>query len=441
MNKNNLKKLPLGISDFKKIIKGKQIYVDKTQFIYQMITSGDYYFLSRPRRFGKSLLVSTLEALFSGNKDLFKDLWIAKSDWSWSTHPVIKIDFSRIDYSSVARLEKSIAKCLRTIAKRYKVSLEKTESIKDLFGELIDKLALKNSVVLLVDEYDKPILDHIDNVAEAKAQREVLKNFYSVIKSVDQSLQFVLLTGVSKFAKTSVFSGINNLEDISLDRTYAALLGYTNEELVHYFSSHIQRFADESNKAPNEIIDQLRITYDGYQFTKEKILVFNPYSVLTSLKKHEFDDYWFETGTPTFLFKLLQKKDYRPEDILAPTLNKQNLESFEPDNIPLPALLFQTGYLTVKSYDQKNNSYTLGIPNREVNSGLTVNLADTFTQLSSNESNEYARIIAQSLENKNMIELQKKLQEFFNRMPYTVHVTDESKLQFVLYSPAERDVV
>ena len=434
MAEKKLKRLPLGISDFRKIIENKSVYVDKTHLIYQMITSSDYYFLSRPRRFGKSLLISTLAELFAGNKELFKDLWIADSDYSWPKHPIIRFDFSVIGNRTIDDLKTNIHVRLDTIAHEYNINLSHYPTIDSKFQALITHAAKTNKVVILIDEYDKPILDHIENPEEAKAQREVLKSLYSVIKGSDQYLRFVLLTGVSKFAKTSIFSGINNLRDISLSEQYDTLLGYTHNELVHNFTPHLDHLVPTIEPTIEKVVAHITMQYDGYCFAKNGKLMLNPYSVLTCLTEHALGNYWFQTGTPTFLIKLLQKNNYRPEALISPVLNEQSLGSFEPDHIPLSALLFQTGYLTIKDYDRKTNNYTLGIPNREVNSGLTINLADAFTQLSPDESIEYAQLICETFVNNNMTNLQKKLQEFFNRMPYTVHVTDESKLQFVLYA-------
>ena len=209
MTKKQIKRLPLGVVDFKKIIKSNYIYVDKTPIIYQLLTGSEYYFLSRPRRFGKSLLISTLSELFSGNRKLFKNLWINTASYDWKKHPVIKIDFSEIDYSRGDRLEKSLLKCLYLIGKQYKIKLSKTESPKDLFSELIDTLSHKNKVVILIDEYEKPIIDNIYDIQKAEEQRTILQNFYSTIKAKDAQIRFVLLSGVSKFSKTSIFSGLN----------------------------------------------------------------------------------------------------------------------------------------------------------------------------------------------------------------------------------------
>jgi len=434
VSEKNIKKLPLGITDFKEIIESGCVYVDKTADIYQMIFGGKYYFISRPRRFGKSLLVSTLAELFAGNKKLFNNLWIVHSNYDWQEYPVIKIDFSGIDYSTSERLEKSLIQSLRTTAIQYNVALANTDSPKDMFSALIDQLAKKNKVVLLVDEYDKPIIDNIHDVQQAEKQRFILQNFYSTIKAKDAVLRFVLLTGVSKFAKTSVFSGINNLTDISMDERYATMFGYTQQEIRDYLGDYISRLSKKQKTDYEETMRNLTNYYDGYQFVENAERVFNPYSVLRCCDEGKYKNYWFTTGTPTFLIALLQKNNYDLETFTDPVLNENSLGSFEIDAIELSALLFQTGYLTIKAYDPITNNYTLGIPNREVNSGLTINLVDAFTRLPADKSLQYARKITHAFIKSDMIELQTVLQEFFNRMPYTVHVTDESKLQFVLYA-------
>lgn len=434
MTEKKLKHLPLGISTFAEIIQKNYIYVDKTKHIFHLITGGKYYFLSRPRRFGKSLLVSTLGELFAENRDLFKYLWIGQNNYDWQQHPIIKIDFSGIDYSENERLEQSLKNCLRTIAQHYNVRLTKTESAKDLFGNLIDQLSHKNSVVLLIDEYDKPIIDNMHNLKKAEEQRTILQNFYSTIKAKDAHLRFVLLTGVSKFAKTSIFSGLNNLEDITLDGDYATLLGYTEAELVTYFSPHIELLAHKIGRSFSQTLDELRDNYDGYLFASQSTRVFNPYSILSSLKKKALAYYWFESGTPTFLIKLLQKNDYDLESITNPTLNEGSLGNFEPESIPLPSLLLQTGYLTIKERDPRTNNYTLCIPNKEVRNGLTLQLADAFTLLPANKSIQHARVLMQAFSQNDMADLHRKLQDFFNRMPYTIHIQNEHELQFVLYA-------
>jgi hypothetical protein len=239
---------------------------------------------------------------------------------------------------------------------------------------------------------------------------------------------------VSKFAKTSVFSGINNLSDISMDRRYETMLGYLREELGIYFGGYLKRFSTKLAISVDELEDQLVNYYDGYHFTKESAPVFNPYSVMLSLDAQEIEDYWFKTGTPTFLVKLLRKHDYDVDTVTHPVINKASLDAFEPDDIELAALLFQTGYLTIKGYDVVTGNYTLGVPNREVSDSLAVQFADAFTGLQANKSIQYAKRICTAFSSEDMIQLVYVLQEFFNRMPYTVHVKSESQLQFVLYS-------
>ncbi len=434
MVEQKLKKLPLGISDFKKIITGDYLYVDKTQLIYQLITTGEYYFLSRPRRFGKSLLVSTLAELFVGNRELFKNLWIEQSDYSWQMHPVIKIDFSRVDYSSIKRLEKSLSKQLYSIAKKYHVIVEKTDSVKDLFDDLIQALATINTVVILIDEYDKPILDYVHDPIQANVRRDILRNFYLVIKASDQLIRFAFLTGVTKFSKTSIFSGLNNLEDISLDEEYAMFLGYTNEELNNYFVPYIKVLAQKDVKNSSNIIGELRRYYDGYSFARNSLPVFNPYSVLSCLKKKSWANYWFESGTPTFLIKLLKTGNYSLDRIYQPIMSANELGAFEPSDIKITALLYQAGYLTITNYNKDTKDYTLDFPNHEVASAFNLLISTSFTQLTENQTKTYAALIAQAFVKQDLEKLKKLLQNFFNEMPYNVHISREFDLQIIIFS-------
>ena len=434
MAEKKLKKLPLGISDFRKIIEGNYIYVNKTKLVYQLITSGEYYFLSRPRRFGKSLLVSTLAELFAGNKELFKNMWIGQSDYDWQKYPIIRFDFSTISTFSAEELRHDIIDTLEEIASSYHVDISKQRTITSKFKMLIKLLGSDKKLVILVDEYDRPILDHIDNPHEAEMQREILKSLYIAIKGSDSYIRFVLLTGVSKFAKTSIFSGINNLRDISMSDEFTTLLGYTEKEFLDVFSGHLLDLIPGVALTMDEAVGRVRDQYDGYRFCRSIMHVFNPYSVLTCLTEKVLGSYWFASGTPAFLIKLLQKNDYDLQSVTRPVLNAEDLGSFELDNIPLSSLLFQTGYLTIKQFDPKTNNYTLGIPNIEVDSGFTRQLVNMFTLLPPDKSIVYARVIAHAFMHRDMHELEQKLQEFFNKMPYTVHIKSESQLQFVLYA-------
>lgn len=371
MAEQKLKKLPLGYSDFKRIIDEDCIYVDKTELIHKMIHGGGYYFISRPRRFGKSLLVSTLAELLAGNKKLFKNLWITSSDYAWPQHPVIRFDFSSIGNRTVEDLITNISVRLDTIARDYKINIARYPSIDSKFQELITQLFKVNKVVILIDEYDKPILDHIDNTNEAKAQREVLKSLYSVIKGSDQYLRFVLLTGVSKFSKTSIFSGINNLEDITLDREYATLLGYTDQELINTLDKHLRQQIPILGKTVLDVVTNLTNQYGGYRFAQNAEYVLNPNSVFLSLNDHSLENYWFETGTPTCLIKSLKQNTYDLKNLSRQLiLSEKSVESSDIENLSMISLLLQTGYLTIQKYDSQTQNYTLTIPNWEVGNGF-----------------------------------------------------------------------
>jgi hypothetical protein len=273
-----IRKLPVGIQDFETLRTENYLYVDKTALLYQMITQGRVYFLARPRRFGKSLLVSTLHAIFKGNKHLFQDLWIGQSDYSWEQHPVVWLDMSAVTNSSAEVFQKSLSYHLDKIAKQYGIKLSSSLALSDRLDELISQLAQNNQkVVVLIDEYDKPLVDQIHRPEIALENREILKQFYGVLKSQDANLRFVLLTGVSKFSKVSVFSGLNNLEDISLLPDYATLLGYTQEELTTYFSMEIDRLAEKEGRSRQELLAKIKDWYNGYRFSEEEIAVYNPF--------------------------------------------------------------------------------------------------------------------------------------------------------------------
>ena len=434
MDKKSLKKLPLGISTFSEIIQENYVYVDKTEQIYQMVTGGKYYFISRPRRFGKSLLVSTLAELFSGNKELFKNLWIGHSDYDWQKYPVIRFDFSSISTVSVDELRYDIIGTLEENAADYDVDITKQQTITGKFKALIKRLASKERMVILVDEYDKPILDHVDNPLEARVYREVLKSLYIAIKGSDQYIRFVLLTGVSKFAKTSIFSGINNLRDITLSKFYATLFGYTHQELSDNFQNHLIAQVPAVGETVSSVIQNMRWQYDGYQFFQNCEPVFNPYSVLTSLTENALENYWFATGTPTFLIELLKTGQYSLDHIYQPIMSAHELDAFEPDAIKISALLYQTGYLTIIDYDRNAKMYTLDFPNHEVASAFNLLVSTSFTQLTENQTKTYAAHILKTFIHQDMTELQAVLQNFFNEMPYNVHIRREFDLHIIIFS-------
>lgn len=367
MIKPTIKLLPKGIQSFEKMIKNNYVYVDKTKHIYDIIKTGDYYFLSRPRRFGKSVLISTLKELFEGNKELFKGLWIEASDYKWQTHPVIHLSFSSLSNTSAQVLHDDPVWKLESIASLHSIDITKAPSLKLKFELLVAELSKMNSVVILIDEYDHPILSNISDLALAAECREVLKSFFDVVKDLDSYLAFFMVTGVSKFAKTSLFSGLNNLEDLTLNELGSQLVGYTYEELIKYFDSYIKKAALKNGSSIDGVIDNMRTWYDGYRFAEDnEERIYNPYSVLLFLSNAKFLNYWFSTGTPTFLLHVIKAKQFSIISLDDARMTQDDLDSVNIEDITVMPLLFQTGYLTIKSYDHQEGNYVLDFPNLEV---------------------------------------------------------------------------
>lgn len=359
-----VKKLPVGIQTFSEIINGGYLYIDKTAIIYRLLQSGKYFFLSRPRRSGKSLTLSTIKAIYLGQRELFKGLWV-EAQWDWArVLPVIHISFNSVDYQG-SGLDLGIQQMLRAQAAQHALELSST-TIKTMFAELLYKLADRGKIVLLIDEYDKPIIDYLDNLEQAKANQQILKTFYSVIKDSDPYIEFLLITGVSKFSKVSIFSELNNLTDLTLNRHFADLTGYTQSELEAAFEPYMADTAALLGLNRTELLAQLRHWYNGYSWDGQTYL-YNPFSILSFFLQTDFRNFWFETGTPTFLLKLLRREWLYKLDNL--TVSEQTFASYDIEQLEALAILFQTGYLTIKA---KNNFglYTLDYPNAEVKESL-----------------------------------------------------------------------
>ncbi|MDR1222795.1 MAG: AAA family ATPase, partial [Tannerella sp.] len=345
-----MKNLPIGIQSFEKLRNKDCLYVDKTKIIHEIILSGDIYFLSRPRRFGKSMLISTLDALFSGRKELFEGLYIYDK-WDWSkNNPVIRIDWTAVKHDTPEEIENSLSVWLKIEARKNEITLF-SEYASDCFRELITELHRKTGekVVILIDEYDAPILDVMSkSPTELKAIQESLQSFYKILKATDEHLQFIFLTGVSKFAKLSIFSALNSPKDITMDERYTSLCGYTQEELEHYFSEHIDAMVAKEGVTRENLLDKIRRWYDGYTWDG-KTAVYNPYSTLSMFDTRIISNYWFASGTPTFLIEQLKKRE-QTDLVLEPfEASAKIFDSFDPAHIENIPLLFQTGYLTVKS--------------------------------------------------------------------------------------------
>ena len=403
-----MRKLPIGIQNFKELRTENYYYVDKTPFVKQLVEGGKYYFLSRPRRFGKSLFLNTLKQAFSGNKPLFEGLYLEKN-WDWNIkYPVIHISFGSGVFRTLDDLKINLKDLLLSNASTYNLQL-KHDSINLAFKHLIQDLHRTHhqKVVVLIDEYDKPILDNLTHPEIAREIREELKNLYSVIKDSDEYLKFAFLTGVSKFSKVSIFSGLNNLKDITLDSRYASLCGYTEKELVETFQDRLQGVN----------LEEVRNWYNGYSWLGEK--VYNPFDILLYLDTKIFQPYWFETGTPTFLIQLIQEKKYYLPNLENLKASELLLGSFEIERIPIETLLFQTGYLTITGTLEFEDQriFQLTYPNKEVK----ISLMNTFLEdlLQNSTEKENAKLELYEILNQNqMARLKIIFHRFFASIPY-----------------------
>ena len=362
---------PIGIQSFEEIRNGGYVYVDKTALIHRMTSTGKYYFLSRPRRFGKSLLLSTMEAYFSGRKELFEGLAMASLEKDWEIYPVLHLDLTGSRYTSVSDLIEKLDQHLCAWENIYGIE-EKRNDPSARFSDVIDNACNKTGqkVVILIDEYEKPIIDNIDNPDLMEQFRRELQGFYSVIKGKDNAIRFAFLTGVTKLGKMSIFSGLNNLNDISMDARYADICGITEVELKSYFGESVKTLAGMNGLSEEECYKKLASMYDGYHFHYRTPGIYNPFSLLNTFNANEFRMYWFETGTPTFLVRYLKQGNYNLDNI---SKNDVAVETLTGANYVSPApitLMYQAGYLTIKDYDQRFNTYNLDYPNEEVKSGF-----------------------------------------------------------------------
>ena len=421
-----MKKLPIGRQDFS-IIQGRNyLYVDKTKYIYEMIEAGDINFLSRPRRFGKSLLVSTLEELFKGNKKLFEGLYI-HDKWDWEdNYSIIKIDFGEISHDSSLNLKRSLIKFLKDRATAEDIELEDLDLIPDKFSELIKKLHDKTGkqVVILIDEYDKPIIKHLDDINLAESNRDVLSSFYQVLKANDKYLRFVFLTGVSKFSKTSIFSELNNLTDLTLNPKFTKICGYTQDELEDCFKEYITELTINHDVSKDVFLDLIKDWYNGYSWDGKNFL-YNPYSILNLFEVGEFNNYWFDTGSPTFLVDMIMSNSNNVNTFLNPeTKITGSFPSFDLKRINIATILLQSGYLTIKDKKAilgKSPEYYLDIPNKEVHDSFYSHLLSYFTS----ESVESIQPLAEDMLNYIIAgdedNLTKSFETLLNNIPSVLH--------------------
>ena len=373
---------PVGIQHFPNLIQGGYTYVDKTRYLYYLIKENPGGFLARPRRFGKSLLISTLESLFKGERELFKGLWIDSSDYDWHPHPIIRLDFTLITSDDPASLENSLKESLIATAARYDIVEIEKDRLKETFNAFVEELYKRlGSIVILVDEYDEPIVRYINEPTKADANRDFLNRFYANIKAQERYLRFIFVTGVSQFAKVSLFSGLNNLNQLSFREDYADLLGLTEQEIRHYFTPNVKHWSHIREEVEEELFATLKTWYNGYAFTKfsKPPKVYNPISLLNFIKTGEFNNYWFQTATPSMVIKAAETHNFSLLNLEDDIKAGEELElTHDISSMDVHTLLYQTGYLTIKAIIPHINAYCLGFPNREVSQSFSESLLTTF---------------------------------------------------------------
>ena len=430
---------PIGIQNFEKIRKDGYLYIDKTALIYQLVKTGSYYFLSRPRRFGKSLLLSTLEAYFQGKRELFEGLAMERLEKDWEVYPILHLDLNARHYKDTAALTSILNEFLEKWEALYGTE-KQDRALEERFSYVIEQAYRQTGhrVVILIDEYDKPILDVLDMSRELEDRhRNVLKAFYSVFKGADAHLQFVLLTGVTKFSQVSVFSGFNQPKDISMDARYETLCGITQDELERYFSSPISDLAVEYQCTPDEMRQRLRRQYDGYHFSKRMTGVYNPFSLLNALDSLSVDDYWFRSGTPTYLIRLLAHFNENMNELTGKYYAMEEFIDYKADvERPLP-MIYQSGYLTIKDYNMRHNTFLLDFPNDEVKKGFLTMIASSYLQ-PRERLNGWIFDVIDAMEAGEADSLRTLFTSFLSSIPYTMRRKDneaerERYFQYTFY--------
>ena len=427
-------KYPIGIQDFESLRKDGFSYVDKTALIYNLVAGGPYYFLSRPRRFGKSLLVSTLSAYFEGKRELFDGLAIAGLEKEWVRRPVLHLDLNTADYRQPGSLVSLLNNYLLKWARLYGKG-EGEDTLPLRFLGVIERAAEQTGhrVAILVDEYDKPLLHTLDNPELQKEHRDTMKAFYSVCKTQDRHIKFALFTGVTKFSKVSVFSDLNNLTDISMDARYVELCGITEKEIRHTLDAQVGEMAEANDMSKDECYEKLKERYDGYHFEADTVGIYNPYSLLSALSSKSFKDYWFETGTPSYLIELLKNSNYPLDNLGTEELTASVLGNIDTvDKSPIP-VLYQSGYLTLKGYDKEFEMYRLGFPNLEVERGFTRFLIPYYTTLKSDQGQFFVANFVKELRTGKVEAFMKRLKSLFADGDYQVVGKAELYFQNVVW--------
>ena len=418
---------PIGVQTFEKMINRKYVYIDKTDLVYDL-AGRHICFLSRPRRFGKSLLISTLDAYFSGKKELFKGLKIDELEKEWTEYPVFRIDFAVGDYTKESELETILSDILEKWESKYGISC-KTNSLGKRFDNILEEAEIKtkSKAVVLVDEYDKPMLDVLGTELEEK-NRNILKGFYGAFKSADAHLRFVFLTGVTKFSQISVFSGFNQPKDISMDSRYDAICGITEDELYSYFADPIKELADKMRYTVEEMKNALKKQYDGYHFSENlKTDIYNPFSILNAFDMLKIEDYWYESGTPTYLEKLMEGHKVNMQKLIGRSYERKYFIDYRADKEDPLAMLYQSGYLTIKGYDKEYNEYFLDFPNNEVRKGFVTLTANSFFGKTEEEPDNWVKNLDRMLKRCDLDGVRDAFTSFLASIPYEANKDERAK--------------
>ena len=429
-----LKRMPVGIQTYEKIISGDYLYIDKTEYIWNMIHLSNYIFLSRPRRFGKSLLCSTLQAYFEGRKELFKDTFIGSVEKDWVEYPVLRFSMASGKHLEKEQLERYLLNILDENERRFGLSADHPDPnvrLKNLISNVYAKTGKK--VVIIIDEYDAPLLDVVHEETMLPVLRNLMRNFYSPLKDADPYLQFVFLTGITKFSQLSIFSELNNLKNISMRPDYAAVCGITVDEMLVQMSDYVDEFAERRQITRDDAIAQLKHQYDGYRFTWPSPGIFNPYSLLNAFQDYQFTNYWFSSGTPTYLVEMLRKFNVKPSDISCMEAQSSEFDAPTEGMVSIIPLLYQSGYITIKDCEPDADIYTLDIPNQEVRIGLMKSLLPLYTTTMAGRGMTMAAKMSLAMRKEDIEGALKLLQAYLLTVPYCDNANSEGHYQQILY--------
>ena len=430
-----LKLYPIGIQTFERIRKEDKLYIDKTEYIYRMAhTNGTYFFLGRPRRFGKSLLVSTMQSYFEGKKELFQGLAIEQLEKEWTEYPVLHFDMSLGKHMEKEQLEDFLGYRLQEEEKKWGIN-NPSKGANNRLIDLINAAYKKTGkqVVVLIDEYDAPLLDVAHETEQLGVLRNIMRNFYSPLKGCEPMLRFVFLTGITKFSQLSIFSELNNITNISMNDDYAGICGITKEELLENMSEDIDMLAKANGLSRDDAITKLKEHYDGYHFSGISPDVFNPYSILNCFAERKFGAYWFTSGTPTYLINMMRKHGALPTDLCRVEADESEFDAPTENMTTIMPLLYQSGYITIKDYNRDYNYYTLDVPNKEVKVGLTKALIPSYVTQNTLATTNTARRIAQALDKQDMEGALHLLQDFLGTVPYCNVTNYEGHYQQMLF--------